>query len=64
MFEVSRMQLPYGGGPGQPAAWIGPRLFSPSDHRFPSSGLAGNLRTPPASPDREDRERFILLSFM
>ena len=51
-------------GPGQPAAWIGLRLFPPSDHRFPSSGLAGNLRTPPASADCKDRERFISLSFM
>ena len=51
-------------GPGQPAAWIGLRLFPPSDHRFPPSGLAGNLRTPPASADCKDRERFISLSFM
>ena len=51
-------------GPGQPAAWIGLRLFPPSDHRFPSFGFAGNLRTPPASADRKDRERFISLSFM
>ena len=52
------------GGPGQPAAWIGLRLFPPSDHRFPPFGFAGNLRTPPASADRKDRERFISLSFM
>lgn len=52
------------GGPGQPAAWIGLRLFPPSDHHFPSFGFAGNLRTPPASADRKDRERFISLSFM
>ncbi len=51
-------------GPGQPAAWIGLRLFPPSDHRFPPFGFAGNLRTPPASADRKDRERFISLSFM
>ena len=51
-------------GPGQPAAWIGLRLFPPSDHHFPSFGFAGNLRTPPASADRKDRERFISLSFM
>ena len=52
------------GGPGQPAAWIGLRLFPPSDHRFPPFGFAGNLRTPPASADCKDRERFISLSFM
>ena len=51
-------------GPGQPAAWIGLRLFPPPDHRFPPFGFAGNLRTPPASADRKDRERFISLSFM
>ena len=51
-------------GPGQPAAWSGLRLFPPSDHRFPPSGLAGNLRTLPASADCKDRERFISLSFM
>ena len=63
LFEVSRMQLPYGED-RQPAAWIGLRLFPPSDHHFPSFGFAGNLRTPPASADRKDRERFISLSFM
>lgn len=52
------------GGPGQPAAWIGLRLFPPSDHRFPPFGFAGNLRTPPASAGCKDRERFISLSFM
>lgn len=65
LFEVSRMQASLRGGPrDQPAAWIGLRLFPPSDHHFPSFGFAGNLRTPPASADRKDRERFISLSFM